>query len=197
MKTKRPGFHIYDQYAMHFVTFTTVGWVDIFTRKQCRDIVIKSFDYCIKNKGMNLHAYVIMDNHLHCILSAKENTSGLSGIIRDMKKYLSNTLLKFLLNSRKESRRHWLEVVFKYHERFNKNNTHYQLWQQSNCPQILYLPKFTWQKLNYIHQNPVKAGIVDDENEYLYSSARNYSGRKDVVIDVVQIDFESEIGYIV
>lgn len=181
---------------MHFLTFTAVGWVDIFTRKACRDIVIDSFKYCIKNKGMRLHAYVIMDSHIHCILSAKENTSGLSAIIRDMKKYITNTLLKFLLKSKKESRRDWLKTVFMYHAKYNKNNTTYQLWQQNNCPKILLHPRFTRQKLNYIHQNPVAAGIVDDENAYLYSSARNYSGSKNVLMEVELIDFGFEEGYI-
>jgi len=95
-----------------------------------------------------------------------------------------------------ESRRDWLKVVFEYHEKFNCNNQHFQLWQQGNHPKILLNPKYTEQKLNYIHANPLVAGIVDLEEEYIYSSARNYIGRKDFILNVEIIDFGAQIGYI-
>ena len=57
-------------------------------------------------------------------------------------------------------------------------------------------PQFTLQKLNYIHNNPVKAGIVDHPEDYIYSSARNYALRKDVVLDVTLLDFGSQDNYV-
>ena len=122
---------------MHFVTFTIVGWVDVFTRKECKEIFINSLKYCIENKGLLLYAYVIMPSHVHLNISAKENSQGLSAIIRDMKKHVSKEILKWTLNSRKESRKEWLEVVFKYHAKHNKNNSAYQVWQQNNHPKVL------------------------------------------------------------
>jgi len=194
--TQRKGYIIANQHAMHFVTFTIVAWVDLFTRKECKEIVVKSLKYCIENKGLMLFAYVIMPSHIHLIISAKQSSDGLSSIIRDMKKHTSKEILKWVLTSGKESRREWLEVVFKYHAKYNKNNSTYQVWQQDNQPKVLELPKFTLQKLDYIHHNPVEVGIVSEPWHYQYSSARNYADLAGVIIDVNIIDFGVQEGYV-
>mgnify|MGYP000202983127 CR=1 FL=1 len=196
MKPARTGYHIADQYGTYFLTFTVVGWIDIFTRKECKDIVIESLKFCQKQKGLNIHAFVIMPSHIHLILSAQEHTSGLSNIIRDMKKYLSKTLIRWLLTNKKESRKNWLKMIFEYHAKYNSNNGKHQFWQQNNCPKILLYPRFTNQKLSYIHANPVTAGIVDDERHYLYSSARNYYGEGENILEIKLIDFGCEEGYV-
>ena len=122
------------------------------------------------NKGLILYSYVIMPSHLHLIVRSNDGSDGLSAIIRDFKKYTSRNLIKWVLDNPLESRSDWLKVVFEYHAKFNSNNHHFQLWQPGNHPLILLHPKFTEQKLNYIHANPVSAGIVDHEEEYTYSS---------------------------
>jgi len=192
----RSGYIIRDQFATHFVTFTTVGWVDLFSRKACADILIDSFRYCMNHKGLVIHAYVVMSNHVHMIATAHETSSGLSAILRDMKKHTAKKLIAGVLKSGKESRKEWLEMVFKYYAKYNKNNGAYQVWQQKNHPKICLHPKFTKQKINYIHQNPVEAGIVDSAEDYLHSSARNYAGRDDCLMEVEIIDFGVEEGYV-
>ena len=189
------GFKIRDQYATYFLTMTIVGWIDVFTRKQCAQIILDSFKYCQEKKGLILYAYVIMGSHLHLIASAKENSSGLSAIIRDFKSFTSKEIIKWITNNRKESRRHWLEWAFKGHAKYNSNNELYQVWMQRNCPIQCITPAFTMQKLNYIHNNPVKAGIVDRAEDYRWSSARNYCGRQDVLMEVTRIDLHSWVGY--
>ena len=64
------GHKIKNQDALHFITITVVGWVDVFTRMQYKDIIIESLKFCVQNKGLKLYAYVIMTNHLHLIVSA-------------------------------------------------------------------------------------------------------------------------------
>mgnify|MGYP000291579465 CR=1 FL=1 len=182
---------------MYFLTLTVVGWVDIFSRKQCKDILIDSLKYCQSNKGLILNAYVIMTNHMHMICMADAYSSGLSNILRDFKKYTSKKLIDFVLRSRKESRKDWIQVILKYHAKYNSNNSRYQVWQQRNRPKILLHPRFTYQKLNYIHNNPVKAGIVRKPEEYVYSSASNYVGSYDNIIDVDIIDYGALDGYLV
>lgn len=190
------GYKITDQYATYFLTFTLVGWVDLFTRKQCCQILMDSFIYCKANKGLILYAYVIMGSHLHLIASAEEGSTGLSAIIRDFKSHTSRKIIEWITNNKKESRRKWLEMVFKYHGKYNSNNQVYQVWKQHNKPMQCVTPQFTLQKLNYIHNNPVKAGIVDCPEDYRYSSARNYAGRTDGILDVKLLDFGSVVGYI-
>lgn len=187
---------ITDQYATYFVTCTTVGWVDLFTRKECVEIVLDSLDFCQRNKGMVINAYVIMSNHIHMIVYARENGPGLSSIIRDFKRFTSNQMIKWIKHSRKESRRDWMKVVMAYHAKYNKNNEKFQFWQQYNHPTVCTNSKFTWQKLNYIHLNPVKAGIVENPVDYLWSSARNYAEYDECRIEVELIPPNIDIGYI-
>ncbi len=99
----RGGYIISDQYETHFLTLTIVGWVDLFSRKECRDIIIESFKYCQVNKGLIINAYVIMSSHIHMVVAADAESDGLSSIIRDMKKYTAKGLLKWIMESNRES----------------------------------------------------------------------------------------------
>jgi len=85
--------------------------------------------------------------------------------------------------------------LFKYYARFNKNNTQYQLWKRDNRPIELVSPKWINQKLNYIHNNPVRAGIVELPENYLYSSALWYLEEEGKIkIDILR--FENNVGYV-
>lgn len=84
---------------MYFLTFTIVDWVDIFSRKVYRDIVIESLAYCIKAKELKLYAYVIMTNHVHVIVSS--GNGKLSDTVRDFKKYTANAILDAYLQKMK------------------------------------------------------------------------------------------------
>ena len=190
------GYKIADQFATYFLTFTLVGWVDLFTRRQCCQILIDSFNYCKENKGLILYAYVIMGSHVHLLASAKDGSTGLSAIVRDFKSHTSRKIIEWITDNNKESRRKWLEMVFKYHGKYNSNNQVYQVWKQHSKPMQCVTPQFTLQKLNYIHNNPVKAGLVDNPEDYRYSSARSYAGRKDGILDVELLDFGPLVGYI-
>jgi putative transposase len=63
----------------------------------------------------------------------------------------------------------------------NSNNNDWQLWKQLNKPiEILNMEMF-YQKLEYIHKNPVEAGFVENEEDYLYSSARDFFNKKGLI----------------
>lgn len=196
MPSNRGGYNIDDQYGTYFVTFTVVGWVDLFTRLECRHIIISGLKYCIENKGLKVHGYVIMSSHLHLVISAAENGKGLSAIIRDFKRNTSKELIKWIEDGAGESRSDWLKIVHSYHAKFNKRNSKYQIWIQDNQPKLCTAPKFTKGKLNYIHNNPVVAEIVNKPEDYKYSSAANYAGLGDCVLEIDIIDFGVEEGYL-
>lgn len=128
---------------MHFVTFTTVGWIDIFTRKIYKDILIENLKYCQENKGLIIHAYVIMSNHLHLIIRT-EIRRGLSSVIRDFKAYSARRMIDEIEGSKTESRREWMMRMFKYYAKYNSNNQNYQLWKQNNHPIELISPKWIY-----------------------------------------------------
>lgn len=171
---KAKSRHIKDENALYFLTFTVVGWIDIFSRKVYRDLIIDNLDYCRKNKGLELYAYVVMTNHIHIVAKAKEGYK-LSEIVRDYKKFTSKEIKK-LLNDPIESRREWMKILFAKAGEWNSNNVDFQFWKQNNQPIELYSSHVIDQKIDYIHNNPVKAGFVEKPEDYLYSSARFYAG---------------------
>ena len=105
------AYQIQDQGGLYFFTFQVVDWADIFSRQIYRDIVLDSFSFCRSEKGMELFAYVIMTNHVHCIVQSKK--AKLSELIRDFKRYTSRQVLKEIPTNPKESRKEWLEMIFK------------------------------------------------------------------------------------
>ncbi|MCW3108621.1 MAG: hypothetical protein JWQ09_3127 [Segetibacter sp.] len=178
------GYKIRNQAAVHFITFAVDEWLDVFTRKDYRDIVLESIRHGQNKRGLLLHGWCVMSNHLHLIVAAQNND--LSDILRDFKKFTSKQIIKAIENNEHESRREWMLSIFKKAGETNSRNSEFQFWRQDNQPKELYSPAFVFQKLNYIHSNSVEAGIVDKAEEYLYSSARDYHRTKKCgLLDVI------------
>ncbi|MGM1056124.1 MAG: REP-associated tyrosine transposase [Bacteroidota bacterium] len=170
---------------VYFVTITVVGWIDVFTRAEQKAALIKSLQYCQKEKGLEIYAYCLMSNHIHMICKAVAEIS-LPEIMRDFKKFTSKQIIK-TIEETPESRRDWMLKYFENACDHLKRNQKYKVWQDGYHAEILYSRKFLFQKLNYIHNNPVKSGIVKKPEHYIYSSARSYAGL-DVELEVVLID---------
>ena len=105
------GYKIRNQNAIHFITFSVVEWVDVFTRREYKDLLVEDLKYCQLNKGLNIHSWIIMSNHVHFILSAKEGFE-LSSILRDFKKHTSSRIIEAIENNRNESRKDWMMDIF-------------------------------------------------------------------------------------
>ena len=174
-------YKIRDQVGMNFLTFTVVDWLDVFTRSVYSNIIIESIKHCQDHKGLIIYAYVIMSNHIHLIGRAGGEMI-LSDIIRDFKRHTTTTILKAIATNKKESRREWMLNHFKLSQAGG-----HQFWQKGNRPIELYSTNVIWQKINYIHLNPVRSKIVVEPEHYLYSSATNYATGMGL-IDVVLID---------
>lgn len=166
------GFKIRNQSAPHFLTFTIEGWIDIFSRKVYRDIIIDSMQFCRLNKSLKVHAYVVMSNHVHTIWTAEQNN--LSDIIRDFKTHTSKQFTAYIQENGCESRNEWLLYMFKFYANRTARNKIFKVWKGNSHPEEIHLKDFFEQKLHYIHGNPVRAGIVAEQSHYLYSSAQFY-----------------------
>lgn len=160
--------------AMYFVTSTVVGWVDVFTRQQLCQILFESIRYNQREKGLRVHGWCLMPSHLHAIVSSTGQP--LSSIFRDFKKYTAKEIVS-AINSPFESRRGWMLDLFSEVADGIKRCTYYKFWQDGNYPIELYDYDIIQQKLNYIHKNPVAAGIVSEPEHYVNSSAWDYSHR--------------------
>ncbi|MFA6248020.1 MAG: transposase [Mucilaginibacter sp.] len=152
-----------------FLTFPVVGWIDVFTRNDYCEEFIRNLEYCRKNKGLKVYAYCIMSNHIHLI--AAHNDGKLPDVIRDLKSYTAKRIIAMISNNLQESRKEWLLYLFKFFANNTSQNSEYQFWQKTSFPIELHTPEIFDQKVNYIHQNPVKAMLVNDETTYIYSSA--------------------------
>ena len=179
-------YKIRNQDKLYFVTFTVIQWLDVFTRQEYRDIFLESVRFCQNHKGLEVCAYVIMSSHVHMIIGRNKEES-LQGIVRDLKKYTSVKIVEAIRDNEHESRRELLIWLFERAGKFNSNNKNIQFWQQHSHPIELFSNEVIDEKLNYIHRNPVEAGIVLSPEDYLYSSAVNYAGRPEKLIDVILI----------
>ena len=162
--------------GLFFITLTVVGWIDVFTRKEYADIIVENLEFCRKNKALSIFAYVIMPSHIHLIVRRDEGL--LSDWLRDFKSYTAKQIIKEIENGGYESRKEWLLHLFKYHAKFQAQNSKYMFWQKSNRPTDLFTEKVTQQKIDYIHNNPVVANLVTEASYYHYSSANPLSPLK-------------------
>jgi len=167
------AYKITDQQAVHFITCTVAQWIDVFTRREYADIIIDSIKFCQENKGLCVFGWVIMSNHLHMICSCRQGFE-LSNALRDFKKFTSVEVVGAIEENKRESRRNWMLWLLKQKDEI-------LFWQPGNHPEEIKTRDFFQQKLDYIHNNPVRAGIVDKAEEYKYSSARDFYGIKGLI----------------
>ena len=168
-----------DDHKLYFITYGVVKWIDVFTRNEYKDIVIESWKYCQNHKGLEIYAWVIMTNHVHLIIGSNKNKP--EDIVRDTKSHTSTQLRKAITENMSESRSDWMLRMMNAAGLKNSNNYVWQFWQQHNQPVELYDDHIFYQKLEYIHQNPVRAGFVEKEEDWLYSSARDFYGKKGLI----------------
>ncbi len=160
-----------------------VQWVDIFTRPVFADIMVESLAFSVEKKGLLVHAWVVMPNHIHLIVSSKPGFT-LSDIIRDFKKFTSGKILKTMEVTRIESRKSWMTWLFTSPGKENSRNEKYQFWQQDNYPIELTGPTMMNQRLDYLHTNLVKSGLVWEPWHYRYSSACDYIKNQKVLVEI-------------
>jgi len=179
------GYQILNQHLTHFLTFQVIDWIDVFTRKIYRDIITDSLTYCRTAKGLKVWAYVIMSNHVHVLFEASK--SNLSDVVRDFKRHTASQILKAIKESN-ESRKDWMIKRFEFAARSNKRTNDIQFWTHENHAIEIYSHKFLCQKMAYIHNNPVRAGLVLNPSEWMYSSQSNYMDKESIIkIDLIDL----------
>ncbi|WP_127133074.1 REP-associated tyrosine transposase [Pseudoflavitalea rhizosphaerae] len=155
--------------GLFFNTLTVVDWIDVFTRSIYSDLIIKNLSYCQQFKGLELFAYVIMSNHLHLISSARDGN--LNELLGDFKSFSAKDIIYTIEKNEKESRKDWLLHMFRYHARFSKRHGEYAFWRPTSHAIEIRGHNMLQQKLRYVHENPVRAGYVQEPEHWVYSSA--------------------------
>jgi len=170
--------------GVYFISFAVVEWLDVFTRNEYKDIVLDSLRYCQQEKGMEIFAWCIMTSHIHLIFrSSGEQKPEL--LIGDFKRFTSKAIVKAIIENPTESRKDFLLDQFRKAGTSASNVNQYQFWQHDNHPVELWSNKVIDEKIDYVHKNPVEAGLVFRPEDYIYSSAVDYAGEKGLLENVV------------
>lgn len=161
-------YKIYEPTHPHFLTCTILHWLPIFTNQESVQIIINSLKHLQESDNMNIYAYVILENHLHLVASSDD----IRKTMQKFKSYTAYELLKLL----QEKKATTLLKQLAYHKKAHKIHTTYQVWEEGFHPKLIQSEKMMVEKINYIHQNPVKRGYIEEAEHWRYSSAKNYQG---------------------
>lgn len=165
---------VYEPFRAHFVTSTVIHLIPVFRRQEYFRVLTDSFIYCIEHRGFHIHAFVIMPDHFHLICSQQDGD--ISGVIRDIKRFTSRQLIQLLV--RDHAYAPWLTAM----RNAARGEAEAKLWDDEFHPEQVHSEPFFQQKCAYIHENPVRAGYVEDPSQWRYSSAcLYYEGREPVI----------------
>ena len=165
----RDRYRVYEADHPYFLTCTIVGWLPVFTRPERFQIVYDSWSWFYRQQRLKVFAYVILENHLHLIASGRQ----LAKEIGMFKSYTARQIIDFLRAAGVRT----LLSQFKWEKAAHKTDRVYQVWQEGSHPEEIQSEGMMWEKIEYIHDNPVARGYVDDPLDWRHSSARNYAGQ--------------------
>jgi len=164
----RSRYKIYEPTHPHFITCTVLHWIALFTNQQSVQIIIDSLKHLQQSDNLKICAYVILENHLHLIASSDD-------IAKSIKKFKSYTAKELLNLLQKQNIKTILDQLA-FYKKAHKQETTYQVWQEGMQPKLIQSVQMMCEKINYIHNNPIKRGYVDEAKYWRYSSARDYEG---------------------
>jgi len=179
------NYKFHNPTAAYFVSFAVVEWLDVFTRNEYKNILIDNLHF-YQTQGMEIYAWCIMTNHVHLVFRSVNDIKP-EVLLGNFKRFTSKAVVKAILNNPKESRKQVLIEQFEKAGAKSSNVKQYQFWRHDNKPIELWSNKVISEKIKYIHDNAVEAGLVFRPEEYMYSSAIDYSGEQGLVNDVVVI----------
>lgn len=178
------GYKFHSPQGLYFVSFSVVEWLPVFIDELYCNIIIDCLRFCQKHKGMQIYSWCIMKTHLHLVFRS-EGHQHPAKLLGDLKRFTSNKIVAAIRSNPNEKRKDFFLSEFARVASTVSNVKHHQFWQHDNHPIELWSNYVIWRKINYVHLNPVKAGIVSCGSAYQYSSAIDYAGGKGLIDDIV------------
>jgi putative transposase len=156
---------IYPTEWPQFYTATILNWQHLLKGDKYKNIIVESLQFCVKENKVKLYAFVIMSNHIHLVWQQIPPTT---------KVKLQHSFMTFTAQKIKEDLQKNNPILL---ETFKVNATDrmYQVWERNPLTINLFSPKVFYQKIDYIHFNPVVAGLCINPEDYYYSSAKFYA----------------------
>ncbi len=165
-----------------FCTITVLDWVPVFLDARYIEPLIESLRFCRANKGMQLYAYVVMPHHVHMIVAAND----IHALFRDFKRFTSRTVHERLMADGRETILAWLNRTA---QPARRERGEFSFWQDGFHPQEIHTRAVFEQKLRYIHENPVRKGLVAGAEDWWYSSAAWYAEEREFCLEMDQLEF--------
>ena len=148
-----------------FITTVTCNRLPVFRTEAIKNVACRALDEARRSGGFALFAYVIMPEHIHVLA---DGTLKGSATLRYVNGILSHRVIEFL---RKGGFTSSLE---KLHVAPNRRGQQYSLVDHHSNALPVFSEEFLMQKVNYIHLNPVREGLVERAEDYRWSSARQW-----------------------
>ena len=164
----RSRYKVYEPTYPHFMTCTILHWLPLFTNKNSVQIIIDSLSYLQQSDNLKIYSYVILENHLHLIAQSGNITI----TIQKFKSYTAYKLLELL----KKNNAQTLLQQLSFHKKAHRKENSYQVWEEGFHPKLIQSDIMMKEKIEYIHNNPIKRGYVEEAQHWRYSSAKDYLG---------------------
>jgi putative transposase len=175
-------YRIVADQALYFVTFSVVEWLPVFVEEQPCRIIVDSFNFCHEKKHLRTNVFVIMPTHLHAIVfDAEYDSERLRSTLADLRKFTGQQLTKYCLASAP----HGFGMVL---QRAAGKDRQHRFWQGGVHPEAIFTQPFWRQKLDYVHDNPRRKGLVREASDWRFSSASFWlsEGESEVVLTAVE-----------
>lgn len=169
---------VYDESFVYYITFDVYGRLNLFVRPSFVIPLLDSLNFYRYKQQFKLLGYVIMPDHLHLLILVYGQAT-ISDIMRDYKTFTSKRIIN---QAEVENIQEWL-IAFQTAGNETERSEN-KVWQDGFWDKTIFTEKLLRQKLNYIHRNPVRAGLVDDVVAYPYSSYRNYEFDDNTLIEI-------------
>jgi REP element-mobilizing transposase RayT len=177
------GYRITEGLAVSFITFTVKDWLPVFIDEKAISILIDSFKFCIERKNLRVNAFVIMPTHLHAVVfDADINANQLNTTLTDLRKITGRRLSDYVDQHYSER----IALVLRGNGRTDRER---QFWQPGWHAEGIFSYPFWQQKVDYIHWNPCRKGLVRSPQDWRYSSAAFWMDGKQVDLPVSDVMF--------
>ena len=173
--------------ACYFLTLNTVDKIDVFVRPAYKQVIADALNYFIREHGVIVYSWCLMSSHLHLAVRMKQGTPA-AYFERDFKKYTTPEIMK-TIEMEMDFRREWMLQRFEDYGRSLRRLEKLHLWQNCSSPFRIDSgqPRLLLDRIAHIHENPVRERIVEQPENYIFSSARDYAGIHGLVnVRVVQ-----------
>jgi REP element-mobilizing transposase RayT len=158
-------YHISEEVALYYFTFTVIDWLPVFVSEAPCKIVTESLNYCHREKSLRINAFVLMPTHLHLIaFDADFDQQRLQRTLGQFRRYVGHQLITYCKD-------HAAPAFYRTFSNTRRSDRQHQFWQQSRHPEAIWTHRFWRQKVAYLHDNPRRKGLVHGATGWRFSSA--------------------------